>query len=99
MFSLGCIQAMRCNKNTCPTGVTTHNVRLQKGLNPQEKAIRVSNYAINMCKEVEIIAHACGVHEARKLHRFHVRIMQTNGTSIALDQLYPIPDVVMQFKD
>lgn len=30
MFSLGCIQAMQCNKNTCPTGITTHNRRLQK---------------------------------------------------------------------
>ncbi|MEQ8954043.1 MAG: FMN-binding glutamate synthase family protein, partial [Gammaproteobacteria bacterium] len=25
MFSLGCIQALKCNKNTCPTGITTHN--------------------------------------------------------------------------
>ena len=30
MFSLGCIQALKCNKNTCPTGITTHNPRLQK---------------------------------------------------------------------
>ena len=25
MFALGCIQAMQCNKNTCPTGITTHD--------------------------------------------------------------------------
>ena len=25
MFALGCIQAMKCNKNTCPTGITTHD--------------------------------------------------------------------------
>ncbi|HEY3077053.1 MAG TPA: FMN-binding glutamate synthase family protein, partial [Burkholderiales bacterium] len=30
MFSLGCIQALRCHQNTCPTGVTTHNKRLQR---------------------------------------------------------------------
>ena len=34
MFALGCIQALQCNKNTCPTGVTTHDPDLQKGLNP-----------------------------------------------------------------
>ncbi len=37
MFALGCIQAMRCNKNTCPTGITTHNKALQAGLDPTEK--------------------------------------------------------------
>ncbi len=31
MFSLGCIQALQCNKNSCPTGITTHNPKLQKG--------------------------------------------------------------------
>ncbi|MCH9674114.1 MAG: FMN-binding glutamate synthase family protein, partial [Gammaproteobacteria bacterium] len=25
MFALGCIQALQCNKNTCPTGITTHD--------------------------------------------------------------------------
>ena len=39
MFALGCIQALQCNKNTCPTGVTTHDKRLQKGLNPVDKSI------------------------------------------------------------
>ncbi len=32
MFSLGCIQALKCNKDTCPTGITTHDRRLQKAL-------------------------------------------------------------------
>jgi glutamate synthase domain-containing protein 2 len=32
MFSLGCIQSLKCNKNICPTGITTHDPRFQKGL-------------------------------------------------------------------
>src|SRR5690606_7266002 len=40
MFALGCIQAMQCHQNTCPTGVTTHNPKLQKGLDPTNKAER-----------------------------------------------------------
>jgi len=43
MFALGCIQAMQCNKNTCPTGVTTHDLRLQKGLDTTNKAVRVAH--------------------------------------------------------
>jgi glutamate synthase domain-containing protein 2 len=89
MFSLGCIQAMQCNKDTCPTGVTTHNPRLQKGLNPEFKAVRVMNYQRNMEYEVGIIAHSCGVPEPRHLRRFHARVVTENGLSIGLDELYP----------
>ena len=60
MFALGCIQALRCHQNTCPTGVTTHNKRLQRGLVVEEKYLRVANYAMNMNKEIDMIAHSCG---------------------------------------
>ena len=43
MFALGCIQSFKCNKNTCPTGITTHDRRLQRGLDPEEKSVRVKN--------------------------------------------------------
>lgn len=88
MFSLGCIQALQCNKNTCPTGITTHDPKFQKGLHPQSKAIRVSNYVNNMVKEVGIIAHSCGVKNPRALNRSHARIVLSNGTSIGMDELY-----------
>jgi glutamate synthase domain-containing protein 2 len=48
MFSLGCIQALRCQTNTCPTGVTTHDPRLQRGLVVEDKAARVASYCRNM---------------------------------------------------
>ena len=89
MFALGCIQALQCNKNTCPTGITTHNKRLQRGLNPEDKAVRVASYAKNIAYEVGIIAHSCGVREPRELRRFHARIVGDNGLSIPLDELHP----------
>ncbi len=89
MFSLGCIQALKCNKNTCPTGITTHNKRLQKGLNPKDKAVKVANYVHNMTDAVEVIAHSCGVKEPRELNRSHVRIVQNSGRSIIMEELYP----------
>ena len=91
MFSLGCIQALQCNKNTCPTGITTHNKKLQTGLDPILKAERVKNYARNMAHEVGVIAHSCGVHEPRQLRRFHARMVRSDGRSIPLDELYPEP--------
>ncbi len=91
MFALGCIQALRCHQNTCPTGVTTHNKRLQRGLVVEEKYLRVANYALNMNKEIDMIAHSCGCRHARELKREHVRIVQTANQSIALNMLYPYP--------
>lgn len=91
MFSLGCIQAMRCHSNTCPTGITTHNKRLQRGLVVQEKFLRVANYAKGMNRELEMIAHSCGVRHARELRREHVRLVQTAGHSMAMNMLYPYP--------
>jgi glutamate synthase domain-containing protein 2 len=92
MFSLGCIQALRCHQNTCPTGVTTHNTRLQRGLVVEEKYMRVAQYAVNMNKEIDMIAHCCGCRHSRELRREHVRIVQTAGQSVALNVLYPYPE-------
>lgn len=89
MFSLGCIQALKCNKNTCPTGVTTHDPRLQKGLVPKDKAAKVASFAKNMIHEVETIAHSVGVAEPRQMRRRHVRIVQGDGRSIPMNEIYP----------
>jgi len=99
MFSLGCIQALKCNKNTCPTGITTHNKRLQKGLNPEDKAVKVANYCLNMVREVQVISHSCGVTRARQLSRKHVRVVQSNGRTIPISDLYPRPEVLPQYQD
>ena len=98
MFALGCIQSLKCNKNTCPTGVATHQKHLQAGLNPADKAVKVAHYAQNVKREVEVIAHSCGVLEPRQLRRKHVRIVQDTGLSVAMDRLYPRPDVVAEFE-
>jgi glutamate synthase domain-containing protein 2 len=91
MFALGCIQALQCNRNTCPTGITTHNPRLQQGLDPADKAVRVASYHSNLTHEVGVIAHSCGVPSPRALKRYHAREMQESGRSVPLDQLFPIP--------
>ncbi len=98
MFSLGCIQSLKCNKNTCPTGVTTHNPRLQRGLDPQDKKVKVANYCRNIVHEVEVIAHSCGVDEPRHLGRKHVRIVQDTGISVPFDELYPRPELLPQYR-
>jgi glutamate synthase domain-containing protein 2 len=89
MFALGCIQALQCNKNTCPTGITTHDPKLQQGLHPQSKSVRVANYVNNMVKEVGIIAHSCGVKSPRALNRTHARIVMGDGLTKGMDEVFP----------
>ncbi len=91
MFALGCSQALQCNRTTCPTGITTHNPRLQQGLDPADKAVRVASYHRNLTHEVGLIAHSCGVNSPRALKRYHAREMQESGRSLPLDQLFPSP--------
>jgi glutamate synthase domain-containing protein 2 len=89
MFALGCIQALQCNQNSCPTGITTHNKKLQRGLNSELKSVRVHNYIKNLEYEVGVIAHSCGVRSPRQLNRSHARLVQGNGHSVSLKELYP----------
>lgn len=89
MFALGCIQALQCNKNTCPTGITTHDPKLQQGLIPEVKAERVAHFHHNLVHEVELIAHSCGVAEPRQLRREHAAMVKSGGSSVPLNILYP----------
>jgi glutamate synthase domain-containing protein 2 len=89
MFALGCIQALRCHKNTCPTGIATHNAWLERGLDPKNKSVRVYHYVKTLEHEVGLICHSCGVKKPRELHRRHVRIVAENGKSVSLEDMYP----------
>lgn len=91
MFALGCIQALRCHTDRCPTGITTHDPRFLKGLDPTRKSVRVYHYAKNMVHEVGVIAQSCGVDDPRNLTRRHARVVTENGLSVSLSELYPAP--------
>jgi len=92
MFSLGCIQSQNCHMDTCPTGVATHNKKLQKGLVVEEKYKRVANYAHWMNYEVDRIAYSCGLTHSREFLRHHARMVKSSGVSVSLDKLYPYPE-------
>ena len=89
LFALGCVQALRCHNNTCPTGITTHDPRRVSGLDVKAKALRVANYVKRVNYEVGVICHSCGVREPRELTRRHARVMTNSGVSVSLAELYP----------
>ena len=89
LFSIGCIQALRCHTNTCPTGVTTQNRWLQSGLNPADKSVRVMNYALTLERDLQMITHACGLDHPSQLTREHVVVNISPGVRKPLSELYP----------
>lgn len=89
MFSIGCVQSMQCHKDTCPTGITTHSKYRQRGLVVANKAERVKEYAHWMNYEVNVLAHSCGLCNAREFTREHIRIVQSPGISVPLDVIHP----------
>src|SRR3546814_4721759 len=86
MFSLGCIQAMKCNTGHCPTGVTSNDPRFMRGLDPARKSVRVANYARAVQNDVEAIAHDCGCKAVSDLKGQHVRV---NGGELMMGARRP----------
>ncbi|WP_133128438.1 FMN-binding glutamate synthase family protein [Legionella nagasakiensis] len=61
MMAVGCIQSKQCNKNTCPTGVATQNIRLQRGLVVDDKKHRVANFHKNTMRSFLEMIGAMGL--------------------------------------
>lgn len=72
MLALGCIQALQCNTNHCPTGVATQDPRFVKGLNPTDKAQRVANFHDETVKSVVEILASVGLTSPSQLYRQHI---------------------------
>ena len=67
MFAIGCIQALRCNSNHCPTGVATQNPELVAGLHVGDKSQRVARYHRETVKSFFEVLGAAGLHQASEL--------------------------------
>ncbi|MFQ5738853.1 MAG: FMN-binding glutamate synthase family protein [Acidobacteriota bacterium] len=67
MFALGCIQALRCNTDHCPTGITTQNPALVHGLHVASKAERVARFHQNTIRGCLELLGAMGVRDPARL--------------------------------
>lgn len=72
MFAIGCIQALECNTNTCPTGVATQDPSLMKGLVVEDKKTRVFNYhRLTVASAIELLG-AAGLRHPYQLTRAYI---------------------------
>ncbi len=90
MLALGCIQALECNTNKCPTGVATQDPKLAVGLDVGDKTERIYNFHHKTIHAfVELIA-AAGLSTSSLLQRKHIYRRITASKVMRYDQLYPI---------
>lgn len=89
MLAVGCIQALECNTNTCPTGVATQNPKLAAGLNVDNKKHRVANYHHETIKAAVELMGAAGISHPDKLHRSHIYRRVSANQIQTYAEMYP----------
>lgn len=91
MLALGCVQSLSCNNNRCPTGITTQDPRLVRGLDVADKGERVARYHGETLHALIDMTSSAGLSSPAELQRKHIyqRIDHSNVRSYA--DLYPTP--------
>ncbi|MCL4110545.1 UNVERIFIED_CONTAM: hypothetical protein GTU68_035519 [Idotea baltica] len=90
MLALGCIQALRCHDGHCPTGITTHNKWLVRGLDPTDKATKLANYLVGLRGEILKLSHACGVVHPALVTADMIELIDEPHRSATIARLYDI---------
>jgi len=89
MFALGCVQALQCDRDTCPTGVTTMDESLMKGLVPEDKKHKVYNYHRFTIEAVKDLLSAAGWKDVTDISRKYICRRTNSGEVKTLAEIYP----------
>ena len=89
MFALGCIQALECHNNTCPTGIATQNPDLAKGLVPEEKSIRVARFQHETVKSAMDLMASAGLSHPDDVNRDVVTTRIDRNKVETFAQIFP----------
>ncbi|HHZ64123.1 MAG TPA: FMN-binding glutamate synthase family protein [Flavobacteriales bacterium] len=89
MMAVGCIQALQCNVNTCPTGVATQDKSLMKGLDVDSKGDRVANFQRTTIHSFIDLIAAAGLKSPNELKRMHVNRRTSMQSVESYEKIYP----------
>lgn len=89
MLALGCIQALECNNNNCPTGITTQRKDLVAGLVVEDKKQRVANFHRETIESVVELLASSGLRSPAEVGRQHIHRRVSSSKIKRYDELYP----------
>lgn len=89
MLALGCVQSLTCNTNRCPTGVTTQDPRLYRGLVVPDKAQRVAQYHAKTVHATADLISSAGLSHTRELNRSQIYRRISQERILRYDRIYP----------
>ena len=89
MFSIGCIQSLKCHTGLCPTGIATQSAARQRGLVVEEKAERVARFHAATMRALHEIIVATGLDSPSDLRPFHLRQRINTAEMRQFDEIYP----------
>jgi glutamate synthase domain-containing protein 2 len=89
MFALGCIQSMRCHLDTCPTGITTQDLSLQRGLVVPDKAARIARFHEKTLRALREITAAAGLDHPGDFKPSHLHHHLSGPVSVGAQRAYP----------
>jgi glutamate synthase domain-containing protein 2 len=88
MLAIGCVQAQKCHTDHCPTGVTTQNPWLTRGLDPTSKSERCANYIRTLRRDLLKVAEATGVEHPGLIGSSDVEILTGQTEARPLNEVY-----------
>ncbi|MEZ4936244.1 MAG: FMN-binding glutamate synthase family protein [Crocinitomicaceae bacterium] len=89
MMATGCIQALKCNDNTCPVGVATQDKSLMKGLVVEDKSERVKNYHNATVKSFAELLAASGFDVPSDLKRDSINRRVSMNKIMTYEEIFP----------
>ena len=92
MLSIGCIQAMRCHTDRCPTGVATQSARLMRGLDPDLKSERAASYIVSLRGETLSLGRALGVRHPALVDPARIEMVNAGFRSLPLRDVFGYED-------
>jgi len=89
MMAVGCIQALECNHNTCPTGVATQDAEVVAGLDVEDKRHRVARYQQETIKSFVELMAAAGIKNPDEINRYHLNRRVAMNSSQSYLEIFP----------
>ncbi|WP_353117110.1 FMN-binding glutamate synthase family protein [Myroides odoratus] len=89
MIAVGCIQALLCNTNRCPTGIATQDPKLTIGLDVADKKVRMANYHKGTIESFVELLGASGLDDMKNITRTHIYRRVSLNDMLTYEEIFP----------